>query len=165
MGLGTGLNAFLSLLEAERSSLSITYIAVESDPLTQEEASHLNYASILNPEKSDHFNQIHNSSWEVPVELSENFKFLKLQGNIEDIDLYHKLDLIYFDAFAPTVQPHLWERELHLKLFNRLNHNGCLVTYCSKGSFRRCLTDIGYKVDRLNGPGKKREMLRGIRVS
>lgn len=163
MGMGSGLNAFLSLLEAERSSVNLRYITIESDPLTVEQASLLNYPTILNPSMAEQFNQIHASDWGQMVSITDNFSLLKLQGKIEELDIKQDLDLIYFDAFAPTVQPQLWAHPLHKSLYDKLNPGGILVTYCSKGSFRRCLSDIGYKVERLNGPGKKREMLRGTR--
>ncbi|MAG19570.1 MAG: SAM-dependent methyltransferase, partial [Flavobacteriaceae bacterium] len=36
-------------------------------------------------------------------------------------------------------------------------------SYCAKGSVRRSLEQIGFCVDRLEGPPGKREMLRAIK--
>jgi len=38
-----------------------------------------------------------------------------------------------------------------------------LVTYCAKGQVRRDLQSVGFKMERLDGPKGKREMLRGIK--
>src|SRR5688500_4917379 len=43
MGFGTGLNAFLTVIEAEKSKIKIEYTAVETHPLSFEEARSLNY--------------------------------------------------------------------------------------------------------------------------
>lgn len=41
--------------------------------------------------------------------------------------------------------------------------NGILVTYAAAGSVRRALQSAGFKVERLQGPPGKREMLRGVK--
>src|SRR5688500_8336114 len=47
MGFGTGLNAFLTAIEAAEKKINIHYTAVEAFPLTADEASGLNYAETL----------------------------------------------------------------------------------------------------------------------
>ena len=42
-----------------------------------------------------------------------------------------------------------------------MSTDGVLTTYCAKGVVRRMLQAIGFKVERLPGPGGKREILRG----
>src|SRR5690349_4191732 len=46
MGLGTGLNVFLTLIETERNSTATSYEALELFPLLQEEYCKLEYASL-----------------------------------------------------------------------------------------------------------------------
>ena len=48
-------------------------------------------------------------------------------------------------------------------MYNALKHNGVLVTYSAKGSVRRTMQNIGFKVERINGPVGKREMLRSTK--
>ena len=48
-------------------------------------------------------------------------------------------------------------------MYNFLDKNGIMVTYCAKGQVRRDLLEIGFKVERLSGPPGKREMLRAIK--
>jgi tRNA U34 5-methylaminomethyl-2-thiouridine-forming methyltransferase MnmC len=75
----------------------------------------------------------------------------------------HLFNLLYYDAFAPTVQPELWTTEIFKKLFNCMEPGGILVTYCSKGAVRRALTEAGFSVQKIPGPAHKREMIRSVR--
>jgi tRNA U34 5-methylaminomethyl-2-thiouridine-forming methyltransferase MnmC len=69
--------------------------------------------------------------------------------------------LIYFDAFSPDKQPDMWSRQLFGYLYRIMNPFGILTTYCAKGVIRRMLQDIGFTVERIQGPfGGKREILR-----
>ena len=49
-------------------------------------------------------------------------------------------------------------------MLKALKLNGILVTYCAKGSVRRALQEVGFNVERLQGPPGKREMLRAIKT-
>jgi tRNA U34 5-methylaminomethyl-2-thiouridine-forming methyltransferase MnmC len=73
------------------------------------------------------------------------------------------IDLIYFDAFGPRVQPDLWELTIFQKLFNALRLGGVFVTYCAKGQVRRDLISVGFQVEKIPGPPGKREMLRATK--
>ena len=57
----------------------------------------------------------------------------------------------------------MWSLPLFNKLYGLLNQPGALVTYCAKGQVRRDLQSVGFKMERLDGPKGKREMLRGIK--
>ena len=164
MGFGTGLNAYLSLLENQRFGIDIHYTSLESDPIHPSLLPQLNYPTLLNQEKGNLFANLHECAWEEPVQLDSNFEILKKECQIEDFSTDSKFDLIYYDAFAPSCQSHLWERGIHEKLYNMLNSKGAMVTYCTQGQFKRNLKGIGYALDILNGPGKKREMLRAIKA-
>lgn len=49
IGFGTGLNAFLTLLEAERNQRKIHYTTLEKYPLNAEVLQQLNYPEIIGP--------------------------------------------------------------------------------------------------------------------
>lgn len=163
MGLGTGLNALLSLLEAEKYNIEICYHSIESDPLDTELAAQLNYSAILgcDPEL---LLAIHQAEADTITALTPYFSIKKHIGSIEDFKMDSCYDLVYWDAFAPECQSFLWERELHSKVYQSLKDYGILVSYCTKGSFKRALRDIGYRLETLSGPGKKREMLRACKA-
>ena len=161
IGFGTGLNMLLTLLHG-RNFRSIGYHAVENDPLEWELVQLLKYEEYLSlpPETGEVFRKIHLADWNSTQKLSENFVLHKIGIDLTDYLPGSNFDLIYFDAFAPAVQPELWEEDVFIKLYRALHPGGILVTYCAKGEVRRKLQDIGYNVERLPGPPGKREMLR-----
>ena len=73
------------------------------------------------------------------------------------------MDLIYFDAFGPRVQPNLWDEKMMRKMFAILRPTGVLVTYCAQGQFKRNLKSAGFEIESLEGPPGKREMTRAIK--
>lgn len=161
IGFGTGLNCFITYLEAEKE---IHYVGVEAYPVTSEEVEKMNFISVLNADKDKaSFEKIHNIPWEEKHQISNNFSLTKRKQFFEDIEDKNAFNLIYFDAFGARVQPQLWTVEIFRKMFDSLKENGILVTYSAKGSVRRAMQEVGFTVERLPGPPGKREMLRAIK--
>jgi tRNA U34 5-methylaminomethyl-2-thiouridine-forming methyltransferase MnmC len=164
MGFGTGLNALLTLMEAEAVQKPVHYTAIELYPLEDGQINALNYCQRLNREDlQDVFEKLHGSDWEKNIIISQYFTLLKsgtdlLEFEIQGLD--NRFDIIYFDAFAPTAQPELWTAAVFEKLFRMLSPDGILVTYCSKGDVRRAMKSAGFRVEKLEGPPGKREMVR-----
>ena len=165
IGFGTGLNAFLTLIEAEKHLINMQYVGVEAYPISAEELSQLCYPSVLNLEdETSVFNTLHTSKWNEFETISNHFQLKKqkqLFSEIKDINTYN---VIYFDAFGPRVQPELWTEDIFKIMYNALKQNGVLVTYCAQGNARRAMQAVGFKVERLQGPPGKRHMLRAIKV-
>jgi tRNA U34 5-methylaminomethyl-2-thiouridine-forming methyltransferase MnmC len=91
--------------------------------------------------------------------------FQKFQKSLLDVHLKpNTYDLIYFDAFAPSVQPELWTVAVFRKLFNTLKEGGVLVTYSSKGTVKQALRDVGFKLKRIQGSPRKHHMLRASKL-
>lgn len=162
MGLGTGLNAFLTAIEAEKDGKGIYYAAVETSPLTVEEASLLNYPDVLG--QSDLFQQLHQCKWNEGTALNDFFTIKKMQTGLLNFSTTQRFHVIYYDAFAPSAQPELWTKEIFSTLFSLLEEGGVLVTYCAKGDVRRAMMAAGFVVKKLPGPPCKREMLRAEKV-
>ena len=161
IGFGTGLNCFITFLEAKNK---INYVGVEAYPVAEEEVVKLNYVSELEAEEyKGLFNKIHQSLWGEKVELTKRFSLLKRQQFFKDIKDENSFDLIYFDAFGARVQPELWSEAIFKIMYKALQQNGVLVTYAAKGSVRRAMQAVGFFVERLPGPPGKREMLRAIK--
>jgi len=164
MGFGTGLNAFITLLEANKRNLSVAYTGVEAYPVDLEELRALNFVSVLQAEKyAAHFEHMHRCDWESFVDISSYFTLRKQQQFFQKFSAVDEFDLIYFDAFGARVQPDLWEEAIFQKMFQALKDGGVLVTYSAKGSVRRALQAVGLEVERLPGPPGKREMLRATK--
>jgi tRNA U34 5-methylaminomethyl-2-thiouridine-forming methyltransferase MnmC len=163
IGFGTGLNAFITCLETEKSHINIDYVGVEAYPVSPDEINQLNYAEQLGV-SNILFSKIHNCSWEAKYDINSNFSLTKNQKLFKDIYETNAYNLIYFDAFGARVQPELWTETIFKIMYKALKPKGILVTYSAKGSVRRALQAVGFTVERLDGPPGKREMLRAIKL-
>lgn len=164
IGFGTGLNALVTWQEVKNLPLKIFYTGVEAYPVSPNEVVVLNFPSELNESGAEKiFNLMHQSPWETQEYITPNFSLLKQKRFFQDIEEKEVFNLIYFDAFGARVQPELWEEEIFNKMFSALKPGGTLVTYAAKGSVRRAMLEVGFLVERLQGPPGKREMLRGSR--
>ncbi len=169
IGFGTGLNALLTLLEAQRRQVSVKYETLEAYPLPSEIVAKLNYTQLLvakeGPGVFPLFDLLHSTPWSEPYHIQPNFDLLKrkedlLQATFEK----EKFDLVYYDAFAPDKQPHLWELPVLEKVVSALKPEGIFVTYSAKGQLRRDLIALGLTVKKLPGPPGKREMIQAIKL-
>ena len=163
IGFGTGLNALLTALESLNISQEICYHGIEAYPVEAEELQALGYHTLIGSDPSI-FQNIHNCSWHETHKILPHFSIVKRQAFFSDIAEVNEFDVIYFDAFGPRVQPNLWIESIFKKMYEALRPNGLLVTYCAKGSVRRCMQAVGFEVQRLPGPPGKREMLRAIKL-
>ena len=164
IGFGTGLNAFITLLESEKLKLNINYNGVEAYPVSKEEISALNYVEALNEENRDSiFKKLHDVTWEVEHKITDHFKLKKLKQFFSEIKDSEKHNIIYFDAFGARVQPELWTETIFKIMYRALKPKGVLVTYSAKGSVRRAMQAVGFTLERLPGPPGKREMLRACK--
>jgi len=164
IGFGTGLNAFLTAIEAEKSGREIQYFTLEKYPVPFEKTLQLNYSHQIPIKDSDSlFDKIHKAEWETEVQISTRFMLNKIQFDFTAYQPDKTFDMVYFDAFSPEKQPEMWTQEQFQKIYNACNEGAILTTYCAKGSVRRALQAVGFKVERLAGPPGKREILRGIK--
>lgn len=165
MGLGTGLNALLTLQESQTEGVSVRYEALELYPLEAELYTALNYCDCLQqPDLKPVFEAIHTAAWNEPVMLQKGFELLKRKVALADFHPQQSYHLIYYDAFSPNSQGELWTTLQFQKLYNALNPGGLLVTYCSKAVVRRAMVAAGFRVEKPQGPWGKREMVRAIRI-
>jgi len=161
IGLGTGLNVLLTILEQIKDKKSVYYESLEKYPLPPNTIKELN--NFKNSTEKLFFKKIHKVAWNKAVEVKNDFILKKHQIDLHDFVTDKKFNLIYFDAFAPNKQPDLWTNIILKKMFNLLDKEGVLVTYSAKGSVRRTMQSVGFFVERLKGPPGKREMLRAIK--
>ena len=165
IGFGTGLNAFITFLEAKKLNQTIDYVGVEAYPISADEVLSMNYIEELNAtDESAIFKTMHESNWEEKISLSKDFSLTKRKQFFEAIDDFEKFDLIYFDAFGYRVQPELWSTEIFQKMYNALKPNSVLVTYAARGVVKRSMIEVGFTVEKLAGPPGKREMFRARKM-
>jgi tRNA U34 5-methylaminomethyl-2-thiouridine-forming methyltransferase MnmC len=161
VGLGTGLNALLTLQVAQAASVAIAYQGFETLPLPAEAIAALAPQWADNPMLSRAFAELHTMSWGLPRMLAPEFLLYKIQRPIQAVTLpAGRYDLIYFDAFAPEKQPELWTEDIFHNLYYAAAPGAVLVSYCAQGQFRRNLRAAGWLTEKLPGPPGKREMTR-----
>ena len=154
----------ITYLEAIKRGLTIDYIGLEGYPLDPNLIFELKHLEQLQAEiESEAYKRIQTSDWDRTIKINPKFTLTKTEIMFEDYQEKEVVDLIYFDAFGARVQPELWTETIFKKMYAALNNNGVIVTYAAKGSVRRAMQAVGFKVERLPGPPGKREMLRGIK--
>ena len=96
--------------------------------------------------------------------ISNFFSITKYAEDLNDFNHEFYYDLIYFDAFSPEKQPELWTEKNFKKLYDNLNYNGILITYCAKGLIKRTLKKVGFKIYSFPGPKGKREITQARKI-
>ena len=163
IGFGTGLNALLTYFKANELHKKIYYETLELYPLTQQEIEQLNYPAVLPCFcAKEIFATLHHVPWDTKQIISENFTLQKRQISATEVCyIPDAFDLVYFDAFSPEAQPELWTKEVFEPIYTAMKNSSILLTYCTKGSVKNVLREIGFQIEKLPGPVGKREILRG----
>lgn len=162
MGFGTGLNAFLALHYCQQSRKSCHFETVEAFPIPAPDSRQFNFPSQLGAEAAA-FYALHDAPWNELAAITPDFTLLKWQMLVADAPLTGGFDVVFFDAFAPSSQPELWESPILSKMYDALAPGGIFVTYCAKGVVKRTLRDVGFTVEGIPGPPGKREMTRATK--
>ena len=124
----------------------------------------MNYVAELNAQDDAYiFEKMHSSPWEVENILTNDFSLIKKNKFFNEIEDLEMFDLIYFDAFGYRVQPELWSTEIFRKMYKSLKAKGILVTYAARGVVKRSMIEVGFTVEKLEGPPGKREMFRAVK--
>lgn len=164
MGFGTGLNCLLTIQEAEKQKKNIVYNAIELYPVSLEEVEKLNYDENLNEKEKTIFQKIHQCKWNEKSSIKTDFELLKTQADLLEYDFPKNMyDVVYFDAFAPDIQPKLWTEEIFKKIYSSMKKGGILTTYSAKGFVKQNLRAAGFTIKRLPGPLGKWQMLRAFK--
>lgn len=165
VGLGTGLNALLTLQAAQAAGAAVAYDGFETRPLPPPVVAELakEWAG-QSPEAGALFAKLHARPWNETHPLAPSFLLTKMLAPVQDAALpASHYDLIYFDAFAPEKQPELWTAEVFSRLYAAAAPGAVLVSYCAQGQFRRNLRAAGWRTEKLPGSPGKREMTRAAK--
>jgi tRNA U34 5-methylaminomethyl-2-thiouridine-forming methyltransferase MnmC len=161
IGLGTGLNAILSLEEGQRRGKRIQYFSLEAFPISPSLI--LEVVNAYPEFLPDLYLKILNAPENEKTKITPDFEFTWYQKSWPAENPFSDLDLMYYDAFAPGTQPELWTEDAFHQAFKVLKPGGVLVTYCAKGYVKRNLKSVGFEVETLPGPPRKREMTRAVK--
>lgn len=95
IGFGTGLNAFLTMLEADTSQRHIHYTTIERYPVSDDLIHRLKYPEQICPERSDDFYALHTAEWNVDVKITPYFTLHKLMDDFTKYEFQGEYDVIY----------------------------------------------------------------------
>ena len=164
VGFGAGLNALLTLAEADRWGTPLRFVTLERDPLPVAVLRDLGYRALLpRPELADAL-----YDWLAALPSGVRAHATEIAGNrlellvveAQHAALPSAVHAVYHDAFSPDVNPELWDPAFLERLYRALVPGGLLVSYTVKGTVRRRLAALGFEVAKAPGPpGGKREML------
>ncbi|MCP2038512.1 tRNA (5-methylaminomethyl-2-thiouridine)(34)-methyltransferase MnmD [Chryseobacterium sp. HSC-36S06] len=169
LGFGTGLNVLVTIDEFLKTDKNhvIQYFTIEKYPVNKDEILELAYDSFFDEAIIKEYNKkLHQCEWNKTIELFPNFFFTKYHSDffeLRDLKL-PSIDLVYYDCFGARVQPDLWEKPLFQMVSEKMKSGGLLTTYSSKGSVRRILEELNFKVEKKAGPPGKREMINAIKL-
>ena len=169
LGFGTGLNGLVTIDEFLKTDKNhvIHYSTIEKYPVNECEVTELSYDSFFDePNIKEYYRKLHECEWNKTTELFPNFFFTKYHRDFFDIKEIElpKINLVYYDCFGARVQPDLWEKPLFEMVADKMEMGGLLTTYSSKGSVRRILEELNFKVEKKTGPPGKREMINAIKL-
>ncbi|UFK97949.1 tRNA (5-methylaminomethyl-2-thiouridine)(34)-methyltransferase MnmD [Kaistella faecalis] len=170
LGFGTGLNVLVTIDEFLKTDKNhvIEYFTIEKYPVNEDEILELAYDSFFDEAIIKEYNKkLHQCEWNKTIELLPNFFFTKYHCDffeLKDLKLPN-IDLVYYDCFGARVQPDLWEKPLFQMVSEKMKSGGLLTTYSSKGSVRRILEALNFKVEKKAGPPGKREMINAIKLT
>lgn len=162
MGFGTGLNALLAYRFAVLNGKNITYHTCEPFPI---DANQLPAPKFIKNNKplEDCWRQIHQAPWDELFPVCPNFSIHKHQKAFQNFEPAMQADIVFYDAFAPSVQPEMWQAEIFKKVFHYLRSGGILVTYSSAGMAKKAIREAGFVTKRFPGPPGKWHMLRATK--
>lgn len=155
LGLGTCLNAYLTLKWSVEHNRKVVYYGVEPYPVEGD-----TIAQCLRQlgETDEHLIAFF-QHLEFGVENRwEKFFINPVHCTWQSLTNKETVDVVFYDAFGPRAQEELWTKENFQIAFKALKKEGILSTYCAKGQVKRDLKAVGFKVETMDGPPGKREM-------
>lgn len=163
MGFGTGLNALLCYDWSLGQNIEVHYSGLEAFPLEEAIYSQLNFPLSNGVDHSEKLKELHECEWEKWHRIDSKFHFRKICAPLTEHSYDGKHNLVFFDAFAPSVQPKLWSYEVFQKMYDAMETPGVLVTYSSAGAPRRAMSKAGFWINEIRGAAGKREMTRAVK--
>jgi len=163
VGLGTGLNFLLTADYCTTKAIQLNYTGIEAYPLSQDMISNTGYEQYVTPAIWKAFIANYQQSMQTAVQLNNHCQLQTAHCQLTDFKSDEKFDVIYFDAFASTHQPEMWNEEAIGHTIQFLKPGGVFVTYAITGNLKRMLKAMGLQVQKVPGAPGKREMLRALR--
>jgi tRNA 5-methylaminomethyl-2-thiouridine biosynthesis bifunctional protein len=182
-GFGSGLNFLLTLRAYHLARLAhkknnnhfaftkLTFVSVEKYPLTKQQISQ---ALTLFPELQSYSQLLTAQYPELPQDecclsfYDNNITLRLLVGDAtQALSKISRLksglvDMWYLDGFSPDKNPQMWNTALFAQIARLSKQQATLATFTVAGFVRRGLTAVGFRLQKQQSIGKKREILLGV---
>lgn len=168
-GFGTGLNflcAWQQWLQQAPGHARLHFVSCEKHPLS---AADLQQALDIWPElkafSAQVIEQYHSLSAGMHRLIFEHGRvtLTLLIGDASEMlaQLHASVDAWFLDGFAPARNPDMWQPALFSQMARLSHRQTTFATFTSAGMVKRGLQEAGFKVEKVAGHGRKREMLCG----
>jgi tRNA U34 5-methylaminomethyl-2-thiouridine-forming methyltransferase MnmC len=164
VGFGTGLNFLLSADLCTEKGIALDYTGIEAYPLSLALISQTGYDHYVSEELWREFISNYEGLRLSAVQLNPYSKLQIANCKLLDFQSERQYDIIYFDAFASSRQPEMWDADAISHTLQFLKPGGVFVTYAITGNLKRALKALGCKVEKAPGAPGKREMLRAVKL-
>lgn len=168
-GFGTGLNFLVTMsawLQSAPADACLHFISIERHPVSPDDIARL--ASRW-PELEHCVDELL-QAYPPPVpgmhllELAGGrvrllLIFSEVEHALEQIN--HEVDAWFLDGFAPSRNPEMWSERVFELIGRNTRVGGSFATYTASGDVRRGLSSAGFVVQKAEGFGDKRDMLKG----
>jgi tRNA 5-methylaminomethyl-2-thiouridine biosynthesis bifunctional protein len=184
-GFGTGLNFLLTLQayqKAQQASATtiapLHFISLEKYPLSKNQ---LKQSLAILPQLKEYAAElINNYPDEISTKVNTKYQssFFNGQVNLTLIiddaaqglsslksSKIGLIDAWFLDGFSPAKNPEMWSEELFSHIGRLSKTQATLTTFTVAGFVKRQLRSIGFRLEKLEAPGKKKEMFFGIMQS
>lgn len=163
VGFGTGLNFLLSADECIAKAIQLNYTGIEAYPLTPEMMAQTGYNEYVSPQLWQPYLEHYPEALLTKVNPINHCRLEIAKAKLLDFKTDEQYDIIYFDAFAASRQPEMWEETAINHVISFLKPGGVFVTYAITGNLKRMLKALGLKIEKAPGAAGKREMLRAVK--
>ena len=163
VGFGTGLNFLLTAHYCTANAITLHYTGIEAYPLSQDMISSTEYEQYVPVEIWEAFLSNYQASLHQVVPLNPHCQLQTPHCKLLQFTTEKQYDVIYFDAFAATHQPEMWNQDAISHTIQFLKPGGVFVTYAITGNLKRMLKALGLQVQKVPGAPGKREMLRALK--
>ncbi|POY35300.1 tRNA (5-methylaminomethyl-2-thiouridylate)-methyltransferase [Solitalea longa] len=166
VGFGTGLNFLVTADYCEKEKLKLNYVGIEAFPVKPDVINEIDFEPFISNKAiwqrySTRYPDLIEGQ---PIELSELTRLQMEQKPVMEAHLEPIFDIIYYDAFAPLIQPEMWSKETIEHVCSFLKPGGLFVTYSITGNLKRILKALGFTIEKPKGAAGKREMLRAKKL-
>lgn len=164
IGFGTGLNFLLSADYCRENNIRLNYAGLEAFPLAIEMIRQTGYQLYVNNKIWESYIEKYPATLKQATKLSADCILQIAPVKLLDFRSATKFDVIYFDAFAVSYQPEMWNEEAIAHTLSFLKQGGVFVTYAITGNLKRLIKSLGCTIEKVPGALGKREMLRAVKI-